>query len=459
MKDLSGKLFSGQTFLILLVLVLMCSQPAQAADFTFHGDFSHSFRLYSNQSKFFAGDFGYKTSRTAAIADDTTSDFFGLFKYRLWTEISSDNGAVKGVYALEVGNIHFGDANKGGNFSGDGINVETRWAYTDLNLASSRIRLGLQPVKINKFFWKETAAGVNFKLGNLETAWYRGYEVVSDDSASHDLDAFYLRYDFKPVPETKIGLFGVWLTSDGLTDSDVAALNAAGENAPAISGNYLKKMTQYDLDLYTFGIDGGMKNGDLFINWDLMLQTGKLAEEKDFGGYFLHFDVGTRFDNSKLTYTFWYASGDDDGTDQDMDAFIAVDCDTKASISSVVLFEGAVEDTYFSAVPYIQDKGLILNRIGYEQSLSDKLNVGAAALYLMTAEEVEYGGEFGQFKDDKIGVEFDLFARYKLLNHLELTVEMGYLFADDAMDYYETDNDGKADSDLYVVNSKIRYKF
>jgi hypothetical protein len=453
-KFFSYLLVAGTSFIF---ICFMCAVPVvtQAADFTFHGDFSHSVRWYSNQAQFFAGDIGYKTSRSAVIAQDSTSDLLALFKYRLWTEISSDGGAVKGVYALEVGNIHFGEVNKGGSFSGDGVNVETRWAFTELNTDYGQVRLGLQPVKINKFFWQETATGIRYKVGNLEAAWYRGYEEISDASASHDLDAFLLRYDFKPLAESKIGLFALWMTSDGMTSHDIAEMSAGGETVPAIAGNYVKKMTGYDIDLYTFGVDGGLKNNSLFVNWDLMAQTGKLAEEKDFGGYFLHLDVGTRFGNGKLTYTVWYASGDSDSSDEDLDAFIAIDCDTKANMSSVVLFEGLTEDTYFSAVPYIQDKGLILNRIGYEHSVTDKLQVGGAALYLMTAEDVEYE----QFSDDKIGFELDCFASYKLFSHLEVAIELGYLFADDAMDYYESDNNGKADTDLYVVNSKLAYKF
>jgi hypothetical protein len=456
MFSLTDSVFRVGQYLVLLTLIFICVRPsvAHSADFIFHGDFSHSVRLFSNQAQFFAGDFGYKTSRTAAIGADTSNDTFALLKYRLWAESLSEGGAVKGVYAIEVGNVHFGGVN-GGSFSGDGINVETRWAYTELNIDYGQLRLGLQPVKINKFFWQETAAGVRYRIGSFEVAWYRGYEEISDDSASHDLEGFYLRYGFRPVAQVKIGLFATWMTSDGLTYTDVAALDGAGKAVPVIAGNYLKKMTGYDLDIYTFGVDGGLKNDGLFVNWDLMLQSGKLAEEKDFGGYFLHLDVGTTFASSKLTYTFWYSSGDDDSTDQKLDAFIAIDCDTKASMSSVVLFEGFTEDTYFSAVPYIQDKGLILNRIGYEYSVSDKLGVGVAALYLMTAEDVEYD----QFSDDKIGFELDCFAIYRLFNNLKFSIEAGYLFADDAMDYYESDNNGKADTDLYVVNSKLAYNF
>ena len=438
-----------RAFFVTLLIVLTFATPALAVDFAFHGDFVESFRIYSNQSKFFSGDIGYKTTRTAAIADETTNDSFANFKFRLWTEVSSDDGAVKGVYAIEVGNIHFGDSGKGGGFSGDGTNVETRWAYTDFALAGGRLKVGLQPVKINKFFWTETATGVHYKIGDFETAWYRGYEVINTDGNDFkDLDAFYVRYNLKPIEDVKVGLFGVWQTSDGDTLAD-------GVDPMSGFGNYVKKLTGYDLDLYTLGVDGGMKAGNLFANWDLIYQTGDLAEEYDFGGYLVHLDLGANMAKGKLTYTFWYVSGDDDSSDTDCDAFIATDVDTKASASSVVLFEGMAEDTYFSATPYIQDKGLILNRIGYDHKLSDKLKVGAAALYLMTAEDVEYS----TYSEDQIGFEVDAYASYQMYQNLELAIEAGYLFADDAMDFYESDDDGNADEDLYVINSKIRYKF
>ena len=192
------------------------------------------------------------------------------FKYRLWTEVSSDDGAVKGVYAIEVGGVHFGNDDKGGSFSGDEVNVETRWAYTDFALSDGRMKVGLQPVKINDFFWNETATGVHYKVGDFQAAWYRGYENgdADDDSDGEDLDAFYLRYNLKPAEDVKIGLFGVWQTSD-----------AGGDDSLIGKKFRVKELDGYDLDLYTFGIDGGMKSGAFFAKWDLMFQAGDLAED------------------------------------------------------------------------------------------------------------------------------------------------------------------------------------
>ncbi|MFO7832082.1 MAG: hypothetical protein R6V18_08885 [Desulfuromonadaceae bacterium] len=490
---------------IALALMLSMAAPAFAVDFTFNGDLNHRFRLYTNQATFFNSvDKGEKLggAQGELIEDETNDDLMGEIKYRLWTTASSDNGAIKGTYAVEVGGIQFGDSDKGGSFSGDGVNIETRWAFTDFALGQGRARIGLMPVSINKFFWVETATGVDYKVaagpGDLTLGWYRGYEVISTGSANdfEDLDALYVRYDLKPHDNLNLGFFGVWQHSDAMTSSDIddleaevdaaeadliaaesiyddnpssanlEALNSAKESlegaegdVPNITHNYVKSMPGFDMDLYTLGVDGNWKSGDFFARWDLMSQFGDLAEEYDFGGYFGHFDAGMHMGKGKLTYTFWYASGDDDATDGDWDAFVSTDVDINSEYS-VVLFEGYTDDDYFSASPYLQDKGLILNRLGYDYQVTDKLKVGAAALYLMTAEDIEYNDNTDVLrKNDKIGVEFDAYASYKLFSNTEVALQAGYLAADDAMDYYEVESDGSADEDIYIINSRIRYMF
>ncbi|OQY21061.1 MAG: hypothetical protein B6I37_09340, partial [Desulfobacteraceae bacterium 4572_35.2] len=103
-----------------------------------------------------------------------------------------------------------------------------------------------------------------------------------------------------------------------------------------------------------------------------------------------------------------------DSTDGDMDAFVSTDVDINSQYS-VVLFEGYTDDDYFSETPYLQDKGLLLTRIGYDFQATDKLKVGVAALYLMTAEDIEYIDDNGDLqKEDSIGFEFDAYASYKL---------------------------------------------
>jgi len=458
---------------IALALMLSMAAPAFAVDFTFNGDLNHRFRMFTNQATFFNGtDKGEMLGdRKDLIEDGTNEDLMGDIKYRLWTTASSDNGAIKGVYAIEVGGIEFGDSDNGGQFSGDGVNIETRWAYTDFALGQGRARIGLMPVSINKFFWAETATGVDYKFaagpGDLTLGWYRGYEVGPNEDSNdfEDLDALYVRYNLKPVESTTLGFFGVWQHSDGLSTgdevdfSDVTMYKVKGFSYDTDSDPDTENIVPFGIDLYTLGIDGNWKSGDFFATWDLMYQTGDFMDDYDFGGYFGHFDVGMNMGKGKFTYTFWYASGDDDPTDDDMDAFVATDTDINSEYS-VVLFEGYTDDDYFSSSPYLQDKGLILNRLGYDYQATDKLKVGLAALYLMTAEDIEYtDDDLMARSDDTIGVEVDAYASYKLFSNTEVALQAGYLAADDAMDYYEIDSDGDADEDIYIINSRLRYKF
>ena len=73
-----------------------------AVDFDFHGDFNNRFGLYTNQQGFFVSD------QKGVIADKDREDSFASIKYRLWTEASTNDGAVKGVYAIEIGAVRFG---------------------------------------------------------------------------------------------------------------------------------------------------------------------------------------------------------------------------------------------------------------------------------------------------------------------------------------------------------------
>jgi len=482
--------------MVALGLVLCMAAPAFAVDFTFHGDFNHRFRLYTNHVNFFDGAGNSYNSPTvkvvdpvtgaktkngpAAIGKDDSNDTMGEIKYRLWTTASSDDGAIKGTYAIEVGGIQFGNSGRGGAFSGDGAFVETRWAFTDFALAGGRVRCGLMPINVNKFLWNETVTGVDYKVaagaGDLTVAWYRGYEVINTDDNNDfkDLDALYLRYNLKPAEGTKVGFFALWQTSDGLTDGDSVKVPASSvqltdgtfldkkldyEAAALPTANYAKTFGGYDIDLYTLGVDGSTKAGNFFASWDLMYQFGDMMEEYDFGGYFAHVDVGTNVGKGKLTYTFWYASGDDDSTDSDLDAFVSTDVDINSQYS-VVLFEGYTDDDYFSETPYLMDNGLILNRIGFDFQATDKLKVGVAALYLMTAEDIEYVDNNGDLqKEDSIGFEFDAYASYKLFSKTEAAIQFGYLAADDAMDFYEEECDGSSSEDVFIVSSRIRYKF
>ncbi|MCK5681737.1 hypothetical protein KAI46_13090, partial [bacterium] len=339
---------------IILLAAVLLAIPALAADVKIRGDFNNRFMVYTNHNDWLDGEKG-------VLGDGTSAETWGEVRYRMWFDATTNDGKVKGVWAFEVGGLEYGKPGTvgrsvGGSYSGDGINTETRWLYTDFQLPwvtdKARIRMGLQPFTVNSYLWKETIMGVtadiasgpvSFKLG-----WLRPYrdETKDPDDDVEDLDAFYARVNFKPMQNISAGIFALYMMGDP-DISDPAAFSTITSQDYEIK----KFANKYDMDIYTIGTDGKANVGGLFINWDLMYQGGSIDganfkesyngwdyndsianEDFDVSAYFAHFDVGFKMDKMKFTYTFWYASGDDDGSDSDFDGFLSVDIDRADSI-------------------------------------------------------------------------------------------------------------------------------
>lgn len=456
----------------------VCSQSS-AVEVEFHGDLNHRFQ-YTNRADFLTGD--SKGNRPEINPGDVDENF-GEIKYRLWVEGATNDGDVKGVVATEIGGLRFGESGKA-DFSGDDVQFEVRWAYADVQLPwverLARFKLGLQPFKVNKYLWQETAAGVAFNstIGdNMDytLAWMRGAEydktaANSDDTDDRtDLDSYLARFDMKPGG-LKTGFFALYQGFD--SDGNTAALDSRDWEVKLFkSGND----PQIGFDLWSFGTDGSIDFNPFFVNWDLIYQIGEFEDvaftefasgtgatgDFDISAYFIHFDVGAKVNNLTFTYTFWYASGDDSPTDGDFDAFIATDVDITDSIA---LFEGNyADDNYFTERPYLADKGFIMNRIGVDFKATPKTTVGGALLYMMTAEDFEYtaAANGASVSESDLGWEIDAYVKYMLFPNVEVALSVGYLFAGDALDVYEVASiqDGSSDEDIYITSARLRYKF
>jgi hypothetical protein len=358
-----------------------------------------------------------------------------------------------------------GGSTKGGAFSGDGINIETRWAYTDFQIPGmerkARFTVGLAPFKVNSFVWEETVMGVQFKADfggiDLTLADVRGRESFNndpDDDTFEDLDAYLARVDLKPVKNVNLGLFALYQRQDPGSDGIVAFTPA--------SQYQVKLLPAVDLSLYTLGIDGSLTTptsfGNVFLNWDLIYQGGSLDDNtvnRDVSAYLAHLDLGANLGKIRLTYTGWYASGDDDPADGDVENFMSTDVDR---FDSIIFFETYTDDNAFTEAPHILDKGLFFNKLALDYKHSDKLKLGAAVLYLETAEDLTIGG--GK-KESKLGTEIDAYVSYMLYPNTEIAINAGYLFADDGMDAFEiaAQQDGKSDADVFRSTARVRYSF
>jgi len=475
----------GLTITILAIMAF--ALPAIAANFAFHGDMNNRALVYSNHVDWLDA----RTDSFGVINNNTVSDTYAELKYRFWTEISDNDDMVKGVYAIEVGGIRWGREGtgraQGGSYSGDGANLETRWAYLDFQLPfierKARVRMGLQPFKANSFFWQETATALNFNsiisdTVDYQLAWIRTVDKFNDiaDTANDNIDnvdSFLGRVNFKPMDDLKIGLFGLYMHG----------------NPDDVNGNIdprdweIKQFsTRTNLGIYTLGVDGSAGYGNFFFNWDLMYQGGDIddanflavtpgtardagavlaAGDFDLSAYLLHADVGYKFGKAKLTYTFWYSSGDDDPNDTDFDAFVAVDVDRE---DSMTIFEGNTSDdvSYFTERPYILTNGFVMNKLALDYQWTEKFSLGGAGMYMLVAEDFEYiDGAGANQSEDEIGVEINGYLKYMLFKNVEARLNVGYLFAGDGMDFFEqgANRDGSSDEDIFVSSARVRFKF
>jgi hypothetical protein len=336
--------------------------------------------------------------------------------------------------------------------------------------------MGLFSWNVNPFLWSETASGINLtgSLGNnlgYEAGWIRTVDTLARDDQSEfeNVDNFLLRFNFKPLDQMKLGLFGLWV----LGDDDRGAADAAA----VTTRNWLLKQfaTNAYLNYVNLGIDGSYTPGNFFINWDFIYQVGKIKDiilddtefsglsssgsDFDLNAWLAHLDAGYKWGKHTFTYTFWYASGDDDPRDDDFKGFLAIDLDRDDNLT---IFEGlyADDDSYFTERPYLLDKGFVMNKLAWDYKWTEKLTVGAAAMYMMTAEDIEYtDGRGNRQRNSDVGVEVNAYLKYMLFKNVELAVNVGYLFSGDAMDAFEAERDGEADENIFGSSARIRYRF
>jgi hypothetical protein len=461
-------------FILYCLIALGVALPALGAEFALHGDMNHRFLLYTNRSDWL------ESEQQGKIHDEKVDDYYGELKYRFWFEAASNDGNTKGVYAIEIGGIRFGEEGQGGSFSGDGINVETRWAYLDWQIpgveSKARFKMGLQPFKVNKYLWQETIAGVDFNgaAGNpvgYQLAWMRGVDEIPRAPGNNvrDQDNLLARVNFNPSDDVKVGLFGLWQFGSPSSADKPGDITSRLYEVKRFAGDV-------DLDLLTLGIDGGATFDNIFVNWDLMFQNGSIDDvifdDTDFSGVtntgdfdvsasFFHFDVGLKSGKDKFTFTFWRASGDDNAADNDFDGFLSTDVDMDDNIG---IFEGLYTDdnTYFTERPYMLDKGFIMGKLAWDRQATEKLKYGGALMYMLTAEDIKYT-DFNSVSrsNDEIGWEIDVYLKYMLYKNFEFAINAGYLLAGDALDAFEVGSlqDGSADEDIFGSSMRFRYKF
>lgn len=365
---------------------------------------------------------------------DPASATIGVGKFRLRSEIGTDDGLAKAVYGFETGANNFGDQ---WGYSGDSEDFENRFAYIQSAVPGMGDKLsgraGLQKTGINHWVWTETAAGVTLH-GNgpvtWQTGWYRGVEDDIAD-ANDDTDLFVARADFWPASHLKIGGFGVY------------ALDYGGKSG-----------AEKDADQYWAGVTGAV-TGPVFTTGDLIYQGGDtgVGGSGDVSAYLANLTVGFKMgEDRKLSFNALYVSGDDDSADNDQEDFRGIDADVRIG---QIFFKDSLSaslDRFVADQPYKLANGLVnFSLEGEMKIINPKNSLRAAGRYLASAEDVTLSN--GR-SEDALGYELDLWYAYDMNENLTFKIEGAYLFSGKLAESLFADTD-----DLYRLAAGAVFQF
>jgi hypothetical protein len=414
-------------FYLFTLITVLSFTSAMAVSVEYHGSAALGVMAVSNARVLNRGNL-------IAAPSQPEEAVLGSGKFRLRTEITSDDKKSKFVYGAETGANDFG---RDWDFSGDSIDFENRFAYVQSAVPGLHektfIRGGLQATGINKWLWTETAGGITLHGENNKkwmAGWYRGVEadlsVDNDDS-----DLFVGKIDFEPYKNWKFNCFGVYAF-------DFLRTNVA----------------QADSDQYWLGVNGNLSRdkGKFFATADLIYQGGDMSNGNKVSGVLANAVVGKKLDEKlKVSLNTLYLSGDDDPADAETNNFQSIDVDINIS---QIFFEGGLAgilDKFVTDSPHKLANGFLSYGVDADYKICPKSKIRGAITYLSSDDDVTLAnGE----KETELGYELDLWYAYEMNKNLTYKVEGAYLFADTL----SHEIFGSLD-DVYMLTSGAQFKF
>jgi hypothetical protein len=415
-KEEKMKKFSIIALAALLVVAL--ALPAMAIENVFGG----YWRTRAYVQKDFTGD--DSEAQDFSVVDTRTRIYY--------TAKFSDNLKLVNKFEMDA---FWGDNTKNaagdngyGDIGADGIRVEVKNTYAEFKLGEMvTAAVGAQAFYLARgFLMDDDAAGVkvDFKAGNtsLPFWWFKYNEGgIGPDANDGDMDAvvFY--------PSITI--------ADGMTlrphVSYTWSDNASAYTRAGIFANY------EDLSFYSAGLEFNGKVGPATIGLLGIYEGGTVEngaitdadgivaplEDQDISAYLVDAKVGVDFGPVNVHVEGFYATGDDDAGDNDIEGFIVWPGTSFywAEIMGYGLFDNQVS----AGAPANKISNIMAGNIGVSTKVMEKVKLGFDVWYAQLAEDNAAG-------EDKLGTEFDLTATIPIVDKLNLDLVAAYLLADDA---------------------------
>lgn len=324
---------------------------------------------------------------------DTPSEFVVDTRTRLYyTAKFSDD--FKFVNKFEFNTTH-GDT-VGGDIGADGMGIwRIKNSYADFNVGKPlNVKMGIQAAVIARgFIFDDDFSGViatgNFGNVSVPLAWL----AVRDENAGATITAD--ENLFGAMPTIKI--------NDGMSVTPYFIYHT-------ISGQ--------ETENWYLGADANLKFGSVSV-WGTGIYNGGTVNDVDNKGFLAAAGVDAGIANAAVIY----ASGDDDATDDENNAFVSA---PGAYYNWAEILGDGIFDRATGAGGSTRISNYFIGKAGVVVKPMDKLSLKGDVYYVQLAEENAAG-------EDEVGWELDGMVTYKLYDNLSVDAVFAYLISGDAV--------------------------
>ena len=414
---------------LMVLLVSAFGMPAMAVDHEFGGYWRTRF---FNNTDFSGTDDG---SQDVQKVDTRT---------RLsYTAVFSDE--LKLVNRFEM-DATWGDSARG-DIGADGQNFEIKHSYADFSLEDWNFKVGTQPKTFARgFLFDDDFSGAIVRyVGDdmiIPFIWMKVYEGgFGKDANDMDVDYFGLdpRFD---MGDLKLNPFVLYATSAGGgtlvdDDGDPATADAwtgwsGATGWDAFSIYYLGANVDYSADMFSAWLTAIYMSGSVDVSDadatsgvypDYYQDTVFGTDSFDFAGYLFAFGGAMNLDAVSLHGQFFYATGDDDGYDDDEVSMFWVPAGQSYYWAEIMGY-GIFDDQVSAGSPGSSIGNIMAANVGLEYPM-DKLTLALDLWYANLVEDNAAG-------ENELGTEVDVTVTYQLLEDLTVKGVVAYLSAGEA---------------------------